>query len=158
GAPLSRTWLKLGAPAQKGATDVKLAEAVSGWRVGDRIILTATTRQQKTKKTFQVSTRDNTQTEERIVKAIKGDTITLDKALEFDHTADGNYRGDVANLSRNVVIESADPKGERGHTMYHRNSAGSISYAEFRHLGKPGVLGKYSIHYHLCRDTMRGSS
>ncbi|MGH7173112.1 MAG: G8 domain-containing protein, partial [Gemmataceae bacterium] len=48
--------------------------------------------------------------------------------------------------------------GVRGHTMYHRHSAGAISYAEFRHLGKPGVLGRYPIHYHLVGDTMRGSS
>src|SRR6266850_1080900 len=41
--------------------------------------------------------------------------------------------------------------------MYHRNSQGAISYAEFRHLGKPGVLGRYAIHYHLVGDTMRGS-
>ena len=53
---------------------------------------------------------------------------------------------------------SADSKGVRGHTMYHRRSAGAISYAEFRHLGKPGVLGRYSLHYHLVGDTMRGSS
>jgi hypothetical protein len=42
--------------------------------------------------------------------------------------------------------------------MYHRNSQGSIGYAEFRHLGKEGVLGRYSIHFHLVRDTMRGAS
>src|SRR5436309_3308604 len=76
---------------------------------------------------------------------------------EHDHLGTDQYRGEVANLSRNVVVESADPKGERGHTMYHRNSAGSISYAEFRHLGKEGVLGRYSLHYHLAGDTMRGS-
>ena len=66
-------------------------------------------------------------------------------------------RCEVANLSRNVVIESADPAGVRGHTMYHRDSSGGISYAEFRHLGKEGVLGRYAIHFHLVRDTMRGS-
>jgi hypothetical protein len=42
--------------------------------------------------------------------------------------------------------------------MYHRGSSGSISYAEFRHLGKEGVLGKYSLHFHLVGDSMRGSS
>ena len=45
----------------------------------------------------------------------------------------------------------------RGHTMYHRNSAGAISYSEFRHLGKEGVLGKYPVHFHLLRDGMRGT-
>jgi hypothetical protein len=42
--------------------------------------------------------------------------------------------------------------------MYHKHSAGSVSYAEFRHLGKEGVLGRYPLHFHLCGDTTRGSS
>ena len=45
GAELSRTWVKLGAAAAKGSTAVMLAEPVTGWRVGDRVILTATHRQ-----------------------------------------------------------------------------------------------------------------
>jgi hypothetical protein len=157
GAPLSRPWVKLGATAKKGDTTVTLAEPVSGWRSGDRLILTATTRQIKLKKTFRPSVRDNTQTEERTIKAVAGATLTLDRPLAFDHRGEGEYRGEVANLSRNVIVESADPKGERGHTMYHRHSAGAISYAEFRHLGKEGVLGRYALHYHLVGDTMRGS-
>jgi len=42
--------------------------------------------------------------------------------------------------------------------MYHRGSTGSISYAEFRHLGKEGRKGRYPIHFHLAGETMRGSS
>src|SRR5205085_11671731 len=53
---------------------------------------------------------------------------------------------------------SADPEGERGHTMYHRDSKGAISYAEFRRLGKRNTLGRYALHFHLVRDTMRGAS
>jgi hypothetical protein len=158
GAPLNHTWVKLGATAKTGDKVVSLAEAVTGWRPGDRVILTATTRQNKLKKTFKPSVRDNTQTEERLVERVDGTRLTLDKPLQYDHQGDGAYRGEVANLSRNVVVESADPNGVRGHTMYHRGSAGSISYAEFRHLGKEGVLGKYSLHYHLVGGTMRGSS
>ncbi|MEZ6073102.1 MAG: G8 domain-containing protein [Pirellulales bacterium] len=86
-----------------------------------------------------------------------GQTLLLDEALAFPHDGHGDYRGEVANLSRNVVVESADPDGVRGHTMYHRHSRGSISYAEFRHLGKRGILGRYSVHFHLVGDTMRGS-
>jgi hypothetical protein len=147
GAPLSRTWVRLGATADKGASDIVLDQAVRGWRVGDRVILTATQRSYSRKGSF---------TEERVVKAI-GAKVTLDRPLEHAHLGEGNYRGEVANLSRNVVVESADPAGLRGHTMYHRSSAGAISYAEFRHLGKKDVLGRYSLHYHLCGDTMRGS-
>jgi hypothetical protein len=157
GAEMSRTWTKLGVTAKKGDKTISLAEPVNGWRPGDHILLTATTRQNKLQKTFRPSVRDNTQTEERLIGAINGAELELDKPLEFDHLGDGSYRGEVANLSRNVIVESADP-AVRGHTMYHRGSSGSISYAEFRHLGKEGVLARYSIHFHLCRDTMRGAS
>ena len=158
GAPLSRTWLKLGAPATAGDTEITLIEPVTGWRSGDRIIVTATTRQNKILKTFRDSTRDNTQTEELAIKSIQGAKISLNRPLAFDHICESDYRGDVANLSRNVIVESAEPEGARGHTMYHHGSAGSISYAEFRHLGKQKVLGRYGIHFHQARDTMRGSS
>lgn len=159
GTPLSRTWVKLGEPVKTGDSTITLAEQVSGWRVGDQVVLTATTRQNKIKKTFTApSLSGHSQTEQRIITAIDGEHITLDRPLEYDHVCEGVYRGDVANLSRNVVVESADPDAVRGHTMYHVGSAGSISYAEFRHLGKPGVLGRYSLHYHLVGDTMRGSS
>src|SRR5262245_14283695 len=42
GAPQSRTWVKLGATAKKGDKVVALMEPVTGWKVGDRIIVTAT--------------------------------------------------------------------------------------------------------------------
>ena len=158
GASLSRTWVKLGTPAKAGDKRIELTEAVTGWRPGDRVIVTATVRQNKSKKTFVASVKDSTQTEERIVREVDGKTLTFDQPLKFDHAATDDYRADVADLSRNVVVESADPAGLRGHTMFHRRSAGSISYAEFRHLGKEGVLGRYSLHFHLCGDTMRGSS
>ncbi len=149
GAPLARTWVKLGRTAKPGDAVVTLAEAVGDWKAGDRVIVTATRRDYRARGLL---------TEERVVKAIDGTKLTLDRPLQREHTGDGDYRGEVANLSRRVVVESADPAGARGHTMYHRHSAGSIGYAEFRHLGKEGVLGRYALHYHLCGDTMRGSS
>ena len=41
--------------------------------------------------------------------------------------------------------------------IHYSAPAADLSYAEFRHLGKEGVLGRYSLHYHLVGDTMRGS-
>jgi hypothetical protein len=157
GAPMNRTWVKLGATAKPGDTAVRLTEPVTGWRIGDRVIITITSRAIKGQDKFQFSVISNTQTEERTVTAIDASQLTLDRPLEFTHLGDGLYRGEVANLSRNVIVESADT-AHRGHTMYHRGSAGSIGYAEFRHLGKQDVLGRYSIHFHLVGATMRGSS
>jgi hypothetical protein len=159
GAPMSRTWVKLGDDAKKGASTVTLCEAVRGWRVGDRILVTATQRGREEGGTGRPGGRKHySQTEECTIRAIGGVRVTLERPLAHDHLGTGDYRGEVANLSRNVVVESAEPARARGHTMYHRGSAGSISYAEFRHLGKEGVLGRYSLHYHLAGDSMRGSS
>ena len=146
GAPMSRTWVRLGANVKVKTTTITLSETVSGWKAGDQIIVTSSSRPGKDK------------AEEATIKSIDGTQVTLDRPLLQNHLGDGDYRSEVANLSRNVIIESANPEGMRGHTMYHRKSAGSISYAEFRHLGKEGVLGRYNLHYHLCGDSMRGSS
>jgi hypothetical protein len=158
GAELPRTWVKLGATAAKGSTAVTLSEPVSGWRVGDRVILTATRYDAIPDEPDAPSVRDKHETEERTIGGIDGLRLDVDAPLEHEHTATGPYRGEVALLSRNVVVESADPDAVRGHTMFHRDSRGSISYAEFRHLGKTGELGKYSLHFHRVGDTMRGSS
>lgn len=154
GAPLSRTWVKLGADALKDAKSVTLAEPVEGWQVGDEIIVTPSKRHPQ-----RGDYRDGKEqgTEERHIARIDGTTIELDKPLATEHAGSGEFRCEVANLSRNVIVESADPAGVRGHTMYHAYSSGGISYARFAHLGKEGVLGRYAIHYHRVGDTMRGS-
>jgi hypothetical protein len=159
GAPMNHTWVKLGADAKKGDATVTLAQPVTGWNVGDRVIVTSSSEVYGYSDTFRSKPGKpaKTNTEERLVTAIDGDAIKLDRPLSVSHLGHGAYRAEIANLSRNVVIESADPTGVRGHTMYHAGSTGGISYAEFRHLGKEGILGKYAIHFHLVRDGMRGS-
>ena len=156
GSPLRRTWVKLGEDAKPGATAVVASEAVADWRVGDEIIVTGSERRSR-RRTY----RDNpgaVSTEERKITAIDGARITLDRPLEYLHSGSDPFRSEIANLSRSVVIESADPDGVRGHTVFHRFSRGGISYARFAHLGKENVLGRYSIHFHLVGDTMRGAS
>jgi len=160
GAPMNRTWLKLAAPAKAGDARVTLEQPVSDWHVGDRVIITtgeAAAIESGTSFRAKSGRPKPVGTEERVIAAIEGAVLTLDRPLAKAHHGEGLMRCEVANLSRNVVIESADPAGVRGHTMYHRDSSGGISYAEFRHLGKDGLLGKYPIHFHLVRGTMRGS-
>jgi hypothetical protein len=158
GAPVGKTWVKLGAMADKGDSRITPSEPVAGWKPGDHIIVTATRRSRTRQERGVPTVRGNGETEDRIIESIDGNQITLARPLEFRHIADGAYRGEIANLSRNVIVESADPAGARGHTMYHKYSKGSISYAEFRHLGKSGKLGKYAMHFHRVGDTMRGAS
>ncbi len=155
GAPMNRTWVKLGADVKPGDATVTLAEEIRGWGVGDEVIVTGS--KKKDRRGSYRNQPDSVSTEERKIVKIEGNELTLDKPLAFEHFGSGAFRSEVANLSRNVIVESADPDGVRGHTLYHRFSQGGISYARFAHLGKEGVLGRYAIHYHLIGDTMRGS-
>lgn len=170
GSPMRRNWVKLAKHAEAGddqvvldlsplGDDEKQSEPVDakslGWRVGDEVIVTASSRASGGG-SFR---RDKeAHTEPRTITAIDGAVLMLDKPLRHSHLGEGEFRAEVANLSRNVIIESADPEGVRGHTVYHAFSRGGISYARFAHLGKEGVLGRYAIHYHLVGDTMRGSA
>jgi len=162
GAPMNRTWVKLGADVKRGDATVVLSEPVTGWRVGDEVIVTGSIHVENLRlydkdKDQEYRKTQGPQTEERVISKIDGTTLTLDRPLANQHFGSGDFRSEVANLSRNVIIESADPKGVRGHTIYHQFSSGGISYARFAHLGKEGVLGRYPIHFHLVEDTMRGS-
>ncbi len=163
GAPLNRSWVKLGETHYPGESQIVLAEPVTGWNAGNQITIPTTEgspfyTEDKDGRRIIASVADNSQTEQHEISNVRGSVLTLKKPLKFKHEAVGRFRGEVANLSRNVIVESADPDGVRGHTMYHHNSAGSLSHVEFRHLGKEGVLGRYPIHFHQCGDTMRGSS
>lgn len=165
GAPLAKTWVKLGGTNENSFEfDIHLAERVEGWKKGDRILLTGTRRRfPGGNYSYGHDEHERPQSETIVIgKTREENGRTVLECFDYPpsnrHEGGPVYAGEAANLSRNVVIESADPKGARGHTMYHRNSSGSISYAEFRHLGKEGVLGRYPIHFHLCGDTMRGSS
>ena len=158
GAPMNRTWVKLGADLRPGDSTVDLAEPVSGWRVGDAIIVTGS-RHGDHLRTYRPGQKNSSQpeTEERVIVSIEGTRITIDRPLEFPHFGTGDLRSEIANLSRNVIVESADKEGIRGHTIFHQFSSGGISYARFAHLGKEGALGRYPIHFHLVDETMRGS-
>ena len=163
GTPMPQTWLKVRRTADAGATSVYVDEWAEGWKQGDKIIVTST-RRQRDGRGVGGDFLAGAQTEERQITGLSprdftgGYAVKLDRSLAFSHYAEGNFRAEIANLTRNVVVESADPSGVRGHTMYHKNSAGSINYAEFRHLGKRDEKGRYSIHFHLAGESMRGSS
>jgi len=162
GAPQKRTWVKLLRTANPGDQRVYVKNAVNDWQPGDRLIVTGTIRQDDHKDNVTHSVADAPQTEEvrlrRHITKAGQQGVELAEPLQNVHFAEGEFRAEIANLSRNVIVESADPNGVRGHTMYHYGSRGSISYAEFRHLGKEGVLGRYSMHFHLVGDSMRGAS
>ncbi len=100
----TNSWTKLSKTADAGSTSIEVLNA-AGWRVGDEIVLASTD-------------FDPRQAERRTISAIRGNTITLDKKLDFMHfgkiTFDVDERGEVGMLTRNIRLQaSADAANSR---------------------------------------------
>ena len=105
-------WSRVAVNPARGATSISLPSPPSGWQIGDRIVITGTS-----------SSRDPTGDEVGVIQSIAGSTINLSAPLSKDHSSvpAPDLRVHVANLTRNVVIESENPdttKLERGHVMF----------------------------------------
>src|SRR5215510_1452914 len=91
----TNTWTKLASTASAGSTSIEVLNA-AGWRVGDEIVLASTDFNPR-------------QAERRTISAISGNTITLDKKLEYMHfgkiTFDVDERGEVSMLTRNIKLQ-----------------------------------------------------
>jgi hypothetical protein len=141
----THTWTKLSATANAGATSIQVLDA-KGWKVGDQIILASTD-------------FDPRQAEKRTINAINGNTITLDKKLDYMHfgkiTFDVDERGEVGLLTRNIKIQaSADAEQSffGGHIMAMPSSKMYVSGVELTRMGQNLTLARYPIHWHLVGD------
>jgi cell migration-inducing and hyaluronan-binding protein len=141
----TNTWTKLASTANAGSTSIQVLNA-TGWRVGDEIVLASTD-------------FDPRQAERRTISAISGNTITLDKKLEFMHfgkiTFDVDERGEVGLLTRNIRLQaSADAEQSfyGGHVMAMVGSKMFVEGVEFNRMGQNLTLARYPIHWHLIGD------
>ena len=171
GARIDPTFVRLAAEPLKGQTTLTLEKAVSGWKAGDRLVIPDT----RHLRTSERGEYYEPQWEEVAVTAIAGTTVTLAAPLAFDHKGARNADGmlewlpHVANLTRNVVVRSANPMGTRGHVIFNGRPDVDLRYALFKDLGRTrlgpldsaeydaeGVprnfgtnqIGRYSLHMH----------
>src|SRR5262245_31824911 len=141
----TNTWTKLSSTANAGSTSIQVLNAAS-WRVGDEIVLASTD-------------FDPRQAERRTISAIRGNTITLDKKLNYMHfgkiTFDVDERGEVGLLTRNIRLQaSADAEQSfyGGHVMAMNGSKMFVEGVEFQRMGQNLTLARYPIHWHLIGD------
>ncbi len=141
----TNTWTKLSSTANAGATSIQVLNA-AGWRVGDEIVLASTD-------------YDPRQAERRTISAVRGNTITLDKKLDYMHfgkiTFDVDERGEVGLLTRNIKLQaSADAEQSfyGGHVMAMVGSKMFVEGVEFNRMGQNMTLARYPIHWHLIGD------
>src|SRR6187455_1006663 len=139
------TWSKLTNTAAAGATSIQVLSA-AGWKVGDEIVLASTD-------------FDPRQSERRTISAISGNTVTLDKKLDYMHfgkvTFDVDERGEVGLLTRNVKVQ-ASPDAEQsffgGHIMAMPSSKVFVEGVELTRMGQNLTLARYPMHWHLVGD------
>jgi hypothetical protein len=141
----TNTWTKLSRTAEAGSTSIEVLNA-AGWRVGDEIVLASTD-------------FDPRQAETRTISAIRGNRITLDKALDYMHfgkiTFDVDERGEVGLLTRNIKIRaSADAEQSflGGHIMAMPSSKMYVEGVELHRMGQNLTLARYPIHWHLVGE------
>ncbi|MEM7269879.1 MAG: G8 domain-containing protein [Pseudomonadota bacterium] len=116
----------LASKAAKGAQTLTLKSAPTGWKVGDEIVIAAT------------DPSNPTGDETRIVTAINGSTITLNRPLDLDHLSPrADLDVHVANLTRNVTFDSEnDGALQRGHVMFMHTNDADLRYVAFEDLGR----------------------
>jgi cell migration-inducing and hyaluronan-binding protein len=143
----THTWTKLSATAKAGAKAITVLNA-AGWRVGDEIVLASTD-------------YDPRQAERRSISAIKGNTITLDKKLDYMHfgkiTFDVDERGEVGLLTRNIKVQASDDAAQSffgGHIMAMPTSKMFVEGVELNRMGQNLTLARYPIHWHLVGDAL----
>ncbi len=145
----TNSWTKLSSTANAGATSIQVLNA-AGWRVGDEIVLASTD-------------FDPRQAERRNIAAVSGNTITLDKKLDYMHfgkiTFDVDERGEVGMLTRNIKLQaSADAEQSfyGGHVMAMVGSKMYVEGVELNRMGQNMTLARYPIHWHLVGDGGQG--
>ncbi len=139
------SWTKLTKTAAAGSNTIEVLNA-GDWKKGDVIVLASTD-------------FDPHQAERRIIAAIRGNRITLDKKLDYMHfgkiTFDVDERGEVGMLSRNILIQ-ASPDADKtlfgGHIMAMNGGKMFVDGVELNRMGQNMHLARYPIHWHLIGD------
>lgn len=133
------SYLTLAAEAHAGATTITLQGPAIGWTAGDRLVF-PDTRQL----TFDQWQSYAPQWESATIASVSADgrTVTLATPLQFDHLGARDSSGtlrylpQVQDLTRNVILTSANPAGTRGHTMFTGNPNVDIRHVAFTNLGR----------------------
>jgi len=139
------SWTKLASTAEAGSTRIEVLDA-SGWRRGDEIVLASTD-------------FDPRQAERRRIAAISGNSLTLDRPLEYMHfgkiTFGVDERGEVGLLTRNIRVQASDDAASSyfgGHIMAMSGSKMFVSSVELNRMGQHLTLARYPIHWHLIGE------
>ena len=171
-----RTWTRLAQTVEPNTNTILLQHPVN-WESGDQIVL-VTTAMKDSKEWHQneVLTIENVDNDSS--NAV-GAIILVRETIKYRHVANLGYQGEVALISRTLVVQGAaddsepsdpdpldcqgqshwgytgrpcadkDLTGFGGHVIVFNGGIGSIEGVRFYRMGQTNVLGRYPIHFHL---------
>lgn len=128
GADVGFSWVRLATPAAVGTTKIVLASAVA-WPVGAEIAVLGA---------------GNDEQEVRVIKAVDGATLTLDRPLEKKHRSEEGLRSEVALLDRNIEIQGVG-NGFGAYLRGINRASMTIRNVELSSLGRKGVSGQHPL-------------
>lgn len=102
GKPVGVTWTYLGETANPGDTSITLKDAVNDWPVGGQVVISTTGNK-----------LSQGETEVRVITAVNGNVLTLDKPINNTHLSEKRVihdqeiyiRAEVGLLTRNIVFQ-----------------------------------------------------
>lgn len=175
-------FVRLAQEARAGDLVVALESAPQGWRAGDEIVIPET-------RQFEYGpggTNQQLRTERATITYVAGNTVALATPLAWDHLGARNADGQTvalphaANITRNVTIQSQNPAGTRGHTVFLDRADVDVHYAAFENLGRTtndpldstrfdangepthigtNQIGRYPVHiHHLIGPAVRAET
>lgn len=152
GKPYLPTWVRLSQSANKDDTKIRLQSAVD-WEPGQHILLVTT---------VMLDVPSSHQNEDRRIEAVEdgGKTLVLDQPLQYLHYAGEEYQGEVALLSRSIVIqgdEASEDTKKGANTMCKRGATCQLSYAQAFRAGQFNVVGRYPFHFHMMKNIQQNS-
>lgn len=152
------SWSKLGASVLANATS--MPEPVgSDWEVGDEILLTPTDFDHLGGEVRTLTAGANLNWTTGLANLHYADAVPQDfKPVGGTGDWELTEQGEVANLTRNVVIRGANDQSDNfGHVMIRDSVAGTkpiarVNWAQFSDLGNAGALGRYPFHLHQAGE------
>jgi PKD repeat protein len=134
---------RLAAEPLAGQSALALAEPVSGWAPGDRLVLPDSRQLRGPER----GPNYQPEWEQATVASVTPDglTVVLAAPLQFSHPGARDALGQlaflpqVADLSRNVVVRSQNPAGNRGQVMFADRADVDVRYAAFAGLGRTTI-------------------
>ena len=142
-----------------------LSEAVSGWALGDRLILPDTRHMKFNEVDGRLDQRRQPVGRAHRCRRFRrtAGRSRSSSALHYDHLGARDFNNvleflpHVGNLTRNVIVRSENPAGTRGHMLATHMADVDIRYALFKDLGRTTYLplnndtnhiGRYPVHMH----------